>query len=239
MKQSFIFIVPLLLCLTAQSGASSLEDKYFETRDGFIRQFAKEGAPVDSEMLALAELEIQPREIIGSVNITGFPTQGRINLATLNQDAGFGQVDGLRFDSGHEILFVTTIGLLNSYLYQHKTLPTELNRLAKAEEFYRLVFDWDTAVTKFVEVPLKSTDNKSLAYAFLGLSAQDIGLYLPKTVFVFVSNGKRVFIVSATAQNTINQIPECKRVWESFEKKSSTAFDAYRASALNDQKAFD
>lgn len=239
MTKSFIFIILLQLCLTAQSDASSGEDKYLEARDGFVRKFAT-AAPAESDnQRALAELERQLRLMIGPVRIAGFPAQGRINLATLYRHDGFGQVDGLRFDSGQKILFVTTIALLKNYLNLHKTLPTELSGLAKNEEFYSLVFDWHAAVTNFVEVPINSSNNKSSAYAFLGLWAQDIGLFLPKTVFVFVSNESRVFIVSVPAQTPIYQIPECQSEWEDFEKKASAALDVFRASAFKDQKAID
>ena len=144
---------------------------------------------------------------------------------------------GLRFDSKHELLFVTTTGLLNSYLQQHKELPTELGKLAKAEEFYSLVFYWDEAVTHFAEVPVRTTNDKSFAYAFLGLWRQDIGPSPPKNLFVFFANGDRVFVVSTEVQSNIHQIAECKDVWDGFKKKSDAASAASRASELNDQKA--
>ena len=168
-----------------------------------------------------------------------FPKRGKINLETLQQDAGFGQVDGLRFGSEWEVLFVTTTGLLNAYLQKHKELPTELGKLAKAEEFYSLAFDWDAAVTHFAEVPVRTTNDKSFACAFLGLWAQDIGPFPPKHLFVFFANGDRVFVVSTEVQSNIDQIAECKDVWDGFKKKSDAASAAYQASELKDQKATD
>ena len=237
-----LLVLALFSCLSAPMTlvAASLEEKYFETRDEFIRQFSTPSSPeANSNERALSKLEKQLQMIIGPVDVAHFPKRGKINLETLQQDAGFGQVDGLRFGSEHKLLFVTTTGLLNAYLQQHKELPTELGKLAKAEEFYSSVFDWNAAVTHFAEVPVRTTNDKSFAYAFLGLWAQDIGPRLPKHLFVFFANGDRVFVVSTEVQSNIDQIAECKDVWDGFKKKSDAASAAYQASELKDQKATD
>jgi len=240
MVKAFVSIMLFLLCIAGQSEGASPQEEYLETRDGFIRQFSTASAPEPkSDEKALSKLEKQLQLIIGSIDVAHFPKRGKINLETLYQDGGFGQVDGLRFDTKHELLFVTTAGLLNSYLQQHKELPTELSKLAKAEEFYSLVFNWDVAVTHFTDVPVRTTNDKSFASAFLGLWAQDIGLFLPKHLFIFFVNGDRVFVVSAEVQSNINQIAECKDLWDKFKKKSDAAFAKYRASELKDQKAID
>jgi hypothetical protein len=244
-----LLVVALFSCWSAPMTlvAASLEEKYLETRDEFIRQFPTPSSPeadsyekVHSKLeKALSKLEKQLQLIIGPVDVAHFPKRGKINLETLRQDAGFGQVDGLRFDSKHGLLFVTTAGLLNSYLQQHKELPTEFGKLAKAEEFYSLAFWWNEAATHFAEVPVRTTNDKSFAYAFLGLWRQDIGPSPPKDLFVFFANGDRVFVVSTEVQSNIDQIAECKDVWDNFKKKSDAASAAYRASELNDQKATD
>src|SRR6266478_5969332 len=238
-----LLVVALFNCLSAPMTlvAASLEEKYFETRDNFIRQFSTPSSPeANSYEKTHSKLEKQLELIIGPVDVAHFPKRGKINLETLEQgDGGFGQVDGLRFDSKHGLLFVTTAGLLNAYLQQHKELPTELGKLAKAEEFYSLVFYWNEAVTHFAEVPVRTTNDKSFAYAFLGLWAQEIGPFPPKNLFVFFANGDRVFVVSTEVQSNIDQIAECKDVWDGFKKKSDAASAAYQASELKDQKASD
>jgi hypothetical protein len=244
-----LLAVALFSCLSARMTlvAASLEEKYFETRDEFIRQFSTASSPETDSYekahskleKALSKLEKQLQLIIGPVDVAHFPKRGKINLETLEQDAGFGQVDGLRFDSKHGLLFVTTAGLLNSYLQQHKELPTELGKLAKAEEFYSLVFYWNEAATHFAEVPVRTTNDKSFAYAFLGLWAQDIGPFPPKDLFVFFANGDRVFVVSTEVQSNIDQIAECKDVWDKVKKKSDAASAAYRELELKGQKPID
>ena len=236
-----LLALALFNCLSAPMTlvAASQEEKYFETRDNFIRQFSTASSVDDkSDEKALSQLEKQLQLIIGPVDVAHFPKRGKINLETLQQDAGFGQVDGLRFGSEYELLFVTTKGLLNAYLQQHKDLPTELGKLAKAEEFYSLAFDWDAAVTHFAEVPVRTTNDKSFAYAFLGLWGQDIGPFPPKHLFVFFANGDRVFVVSTEAKSKIDQIAECKDLWDGLKKKSDAASAADQASDLK-QKATD
>jgi hypothetical protein len=241
--------VALFSCLSAPMTlvAASLEEKYFETRDNFIRQFSTASSPeANYEKVlpklekALSKLEKQLQLIIGPVDVAHFPKRGKINLETLDQDdPGFRQVDGLRFGSEHQVLFVTTTGLLNSYLQHHKDLPTELGKLAKAEEFYSLALYWDEAVTHFAEVPVRTTNDKSFAYAFLGLWAQDIGPFPPKNLFVFFANGDRVFVMSTEVQSNIDQIAECKDLWDSLKKKSDAASAVNQASELKDQKPTD
>jgi hypothetical protein len=237
-----LLVLALLGCLSATMTlvAASLEEKYFETRDNFIRQFSTASSPEANYEKVLSKLEKQLRLIIGPVDVAHFPKRGKINLETLDQnDPGFRQVDGLRFGSEFKLLFVTTTGLLNAYLQQHKELPTELGKLAKTEEFYSLVFDWDAAVTHFAEVPVRTTNDKSFAYAFLGLWAQDIGPSPPKHLFVFFANGDRVFVVSTDVQSKIDQIAECKDLWERLKKESDAASAADQASEAKDQKPSD
>ncbi len=244
-----LLVLALFSCLSAPMTlvAASLEEKYLETRDEFIRQFSTPSSPeadsyekVHSKLeKALSKLEKQLQLIIGPVDVAHFPKRGKINLETLQQDAGFGQVDGLRFGSEDELLFVTTTGLLNAYLQQHKELPTELGKLAKAEEFYSLAFDWDAAVTHFAEVPVRTTNDKWFAYAFLGLWGQDNGPSPPKHLFVFFANGDRVFVVSTEAKSKIDQIAECKDLWERLKKESDAASAADQSSERKDEKPTD
>src|SRR5437867_4537361 len=231
--------------------AASLEEKYFETRNNFIRQFEKESTPLDSlteqdqhaldekDKHALAELEKQLKAIVGPVNVEGFPKEGKINLETLQKDYGFGQVDGLGFSAEQEHLFVTTDNLLKKYLAGEPNLPKDLAELSKTGEFYTLAFTSGEAVTYFAEIPVKSPNGKSYVRAFLGLTAQDIGPFIPKDIFVFVTNGNRILAVQSPAATEITEIPQCRNEWERFAKKSSDAMEVYRSSGFKNQKASD
>ena len=224
--------------------AASLEQKYFETRDNFIREFEKASVPIDGrdekDEHALAELEKQLKAIVGPVNVEGFPKEGKINLLTLqNDELGFGQIDGLRFSSEQEHLFVITNKILKKYLAGQPKLPKDLAELSKTGEFYLRALTAEAAVTYFAEIPVKSPNGKSYVRAFLGLTAQDIGPFIPKDIFVFVNNGNRILAVQSPAGTEITEIPQCRNEWEKFAKKKSDALEAYRSSGLNNQKAFD
>jgi len=232
--------------------AASPEEKYFETRDNFIREFEKASTPLDSlaeqdqhaldekDRHALAELEKQLKPIIGPVNVEGFPKEGKINLETLqNGDLGFGQVDGLRFTANQEYLFVTTDNILKKYLAEQPELPKDLAELSRTAEFYSCAFTSGEAVTYFAEIPVKSPNGKSDVRAFLGLTAQDIGPFIPKDVFVFVTKGNRILAVQSPAAAEITEIPQCRNEWERSAKKSSDAMEVYRSSGSNNQKASD
>ena len=148
-----LLVLALFSCLSAPMTlvAASPEEKYFETRDNFIREFEKTSTPLDSlaeqdqhaldekDRHALAELEKQLKAIVGPVNVEGFPKEGKINLETLqNGDLGFGQVDGLRFSAKQEYLFVTTDNILKKYLAEQPELPKDLAELSRTAEFYSL-----------------------------------------------------------------------------------------------------
>jgi len=240
-----LLVFALFSCLSAPMAlvAASLEEKYFETRDNFIRQFEKASVPIDvldkQDQHALAELEKQLKPIIGPVNVEGFPKEGKINLLTLENDYGFGQIDGLRFSSEQEELFVTTDNILKKYLAGQPELPKDLAKLSKTGEFYVRAITAEAAVTYFAEIPVKSANRKSYVHAFIGLTAQDIGPFIPKDIFVFVTNGNRILAVQSPAATEITEIPQCRNEWESFAKKKSDAMEVYRSSGSKNQKASD
>ena len=241
---ALVFLLSLACLLIAsaaeppESISASPEERYVETRDGFIRRFAKAMNPVDNRS-ALAELERQIRTIVGPVKIEGLPGQGKINLLTLRPEPGFAQVDGLRFNSNLESLFVTTKALLERYLAERPELPKTLLELSKNGDFYRRVFHSDAGVIYYAEVPVKSAKDHSFAHAFLGVGAQDIGPFIPNEIFVFVSKENRILLVSSPAAIEITEIPQCRSEWDKFAKKRSEALDVYRASQLKNEKAFD
>lgn len=249
-----LLVLALFSCWPAPMtpAAASPEEKYFETRDNFIREFEKASTGIDSiaeqdqhaldekDRHALAELEKQLKAIVGPVNVEGFPKDGKINLETLQKgDLGFGQVDGLGFSAEQEQLFVTTDNLLKKYLAGEPNLPKDLAELSRTGEFYTYAFTSGAAVTYFAEIPVKSPNEKSYTRAFLGLTAQDIGPFIPKDIFVFVTNGNRILAVQSPAAVEITEIPQCRNEWEKFAKKKSDANEAYQSSRLKDPKAVD
>jgi len=60
-----------------------------------------------------------------------------------------------------------------------------------------------------------------------------------KIFLFFFANGDRVFVVSTEVQSKIDQIAECKDLWERLKKESDAASAAYQASDLKDEKPTD
>jgi len=237
------FLSFLLLILTGLTACSALksqspEQRYFETRDSFIRKLENATKPVEVSP-DLGELEKQLRTIVGPVRIEGFPGQGRIDLPTLQSEFAPGQVDGLRFDSRSESLFVTTEQLLRHYLSERPELPQSLEAISKSGDFYRRVFHWDAGVVYYADVPVKSRAGQAFVHVFLGVSAQDIAPFIPNEIFVFVSTGKQIRLANAPATVEISDIPQCRREWGTFNRKASDALAMYRSSHLKNRKAIE
>jgi hypothetical protein len=226
MKKHFALIVAINLCLLTQLTASSLEEKYLETRDQYIDRFQKSSGTNDKEdKQALNELEGMLKQIIGPIKIEGFEESGKINLETLDPDwdLGFGQLDGLEFSSKDGTVVVTTDVLMKKYLKNHKDLPKNYSELFKNGNFYSDVFVSDAAGTHYGEIPIKKEN--SFTYAALGGFGQDIGPFAPDSIFVFAVLGDKIFLVSSNTQTKLPQIPECEKEWNKYQKKASEAKD--------------
>jgi hypothetical protein len=230
-------IVILTLISVSTSAVATPEEAYFKARDRYIREFEKTPNP-SKDGPALEKLEIRLREIFTPMTFEGFPGRGKINLLTLHKELGFGQVDGLRFDSGQQSILVTTHTLLAKYLDEHASFPKNIRALSKAPDFYRLAFSSDAAVTYFAEIAVESPKDQTFAHAFLGVTAQDIGPFVPSEIFVFVEKGSQIRLAYFPAAQQITDIPQCRSEWEKFEKKSSDALKTYRSSNLQNEKAF-
>lgn len=211
--------------------SASLEDQYFATRDNYIQTLSTAGTPEKpaDDRGALAVLEKKIKKIIGPVKVEGFGGEGEINLETLIEELGFGQLDGLRFNSTNASLVVTTPRLLNRYLSDGKYITKSLAALAENEAFYTAGTSSDAAVSLYAPVQLIKNNNADSAYAYLGLIAQDIGPFLPDRIFVLAKRGERIFIATLGLGERAPDIEACKKVWFDKEKKDEeAAYSAYK-----------
>lgn len=230
-------IATLLGILTAATAlaVTPLEKKYLETRDGYIRQY-KETKQWSDDSAALAELEKQIKAILGPVTIEGFSKPGKINLETLQNSMGFGQIDGLRFYSGRDLLVVTTKNLLNNYLTERPELPKDFRQLSKTGLFYRRAM-FDADITYSVELPIRSPKSGAFARAFLGATYQVLMPKIPTDIYIFVYEDERIFLVKSDAEVKISDIPSCRLEWDKYSNKSADAYEAYQRSEHKDKKA--
>jgi hypothetical protein len=68
---------------------------------------------------------------------------------------------------------------------------------------------------------------------------QDIGPSAPDEILAASVQGGRVYIVSQQVEGKTKEIPVCTEIWNKALKDSEVLFEAYKASGLKDEKAFD
>jgi hypothetical protein len=144
--------------------------------------------------------------------------------------------DGLRFSVKQEYLFVTTDNILKNYLAGRPELPKDLAELSRTGEFYVSPLRRMRLLRTLQRSRSRVRTGKSYVRAFLGLTAQDTGPFIPKEIFVFVTNGNRILAVCSRAATQIREILQCRNKWERFAKKRSDAYEVYRSSGLNNQR---
>jgi hypothetical protein len=234
-----LWILSFLLCSQVIScgGGPSSVDEYISTRDRYIEEIERQGDSAD-ETGALADLERRLVSIVGPVEIDGFDKPARSNLATLYKEMGFGQLDGLRFDSDVESVSVTTKQLLDRYLAEKPTFPKALLELAKHEEFYLRALTEDAAVTYYAEMPLSSPDEKTFVHAFMGLVSQDTGPFPPSDLFVLFTHGDYVFVAKGRVESDTTTIQSCQEEYEDAAERNDEEFVACYSKEAKHQAFF-
>ena len=107
-------IAAFVLC-TPGSALSDNTAAYLAARDRYIVEY--KSRPADSPMdHPLADLDRRLKRIIPSWRSSGFPAEGRINLCCLQQDLGFGMLDGLRYQAKGTEVIVTTPTLIRDWI---------------------------------------------------------------------------------------------------------------------------
>jgi hypothetical protein len=242
-----IVLALLMALVPAVAAAASLEAGYFSSRAAYIKKFQKPGefndARIKEHELALAELLKQLRQIVGPLDLKGVAAESKINLDTLIKgDEGFGMLDGVVHASEDDKIriVVTTDRLLKRWLQEHHNwwrdgnVPTEVNKALQSESFYTQAISTDSAVSKYVELPIKKPAKASFAFAMLNTRTQTDGPRPADNVIVSVVQGGRVYVVSAAAAVAVGPIAKCDAVWQEYEQKAQ---DAYAAGAQSDAKA--
>jgi hypothetical protein len=231
-------LIGILALLPAVAMAASPEQAYLAARDAEIRRLTALSNPNPSadrvlkeHERAVAELGKQLKRIIGSsaLALPGLPAEGKSNNDTLTKgDQGFGLLDGLVYWSGDykTQVVVTTEGLFKVWLREHRkwwrdnNVPEDPAKALRHDSFYTQAVNADAAVSKFAELPIKKPATASLAFAMLGMSAQDVGPWEPEEVRVAVLQGGKLYLVRVAAAAKIGPFPACKAVWDQAQKKA-------------------
>lgn len=191
---------------------------------------------------ALADLETRLRAIVGPVSVTGFG-DAKINLETLQQELGFGYLDGLvvRSPDSTSSVVVTTEALFAAWLRGHKDfwkgtpMPQTIAAAVRAEAFYTQGLSTDAAMVSYGELPVKKPAGASFAFAILGARTQDQSPEAPDQIFVTVVKAGRVFVATVPLAVAIKPDPSCAALRASFAKRAKAARESGRAEALEQQ----
>ena len=218
-----------LLWLTPAARAATPEDAYIAARDAVIAKIAAleakkdESAADEAQRLARADLEKRLQDIIGEIDVEGFPKKGVLNLESLSRsDIGFEMLDGLRFskdDNGPQIV-VTTDGLLDRWLRgeadwwkkTHKTPPGAESAL-RDDEFFGVAVNSDAAFSKTTDIPIATPAGATFALARLGGWAQDIGPNPNQQIVVVLRKDGNTLIETGDAEK-MPAFPACEAIWK-------------------------
>jgi hypothetical protein len=221
-------LVAALIGLAPAAEAASPEDVYFAARDAYIARFKAIGdaQKIDDDALkqhdlAIVELGKLLQPVVGPVTIENFPAPAKSNLDSLFEgDQGFGLLDGLRYSSAEDktYILVTTDAVLAHWLREHKdwwgpkvaNVPQEIAAALQSEAFYTQALQTDSAISKYLDLPIAKPAQAKCVVAMLVARAQDIGPRMPDELIVALVRGGRVFVVSAPANATLAPLPACQ-----------------------------
>lgn len=157
-------------------------------------------------------------------------------------------LDGLRYAKGDDgpSLLATTRGLVERWLQSRAAetdeslkLPAGIDEALKLDAFYTQAIGSDAAFTGTLDFPLKKPEGADMVIARLGGWTQDIGPIYDQQVIVTLVKGKSVMIASAPAAPPVPKIAACEAVWTAADAAAQKFQQAYQASDLKDEKAFD
>src|SRR5258706_6175447 len=254
MKYSYFFIgLALLNSCNVNSKKSKLvesvissdsitdkEAEYLKTRDAYIEQFKplqKAGLDTLDRMDDRARLHLEGmlHEILKD---SKFSRQGKNNLITLQGYLGFGMMDGLSFEKDSMKIFYTSKNLLFDYSKFNGSIH-QLDKLTSDDLPH--IFHWtvlsDAFVTNFSSMKLASSKNID-AYVMIGQVGNMSGPGPPQNLFALASDGQFVYVIEKELKAQINELPQCKAVWDSFGTEVQTSVEKYDTAFEHYRKCF-
>jgi hypothetical protein len=252
-----LLLIALLLVAPLACEASPLEDAYFAARDDYIAKLKAidDAGKLDDDTpklhkRALEQLGKLTQPIVRPVALKGFAADAKTNLDSLHTgDFGFGLLDGLNYASagGKTHIVVTTESLFDHWLREHRywwgpkteNVPQEVDAALRSEAFYTQALQTDSAISRYVELPVVKPTRAKFAFAMLIARTQILGPRTPDELMVSVVWGGRVFVINASTRTRVKPIAACDAIWKQSERKLAEAQDAYIASQLEDKELFE
>src|SRR3984957_1590556 len=157
-------VLTALLVPPIAAAAVSPEDAYLAARDRYIASFKTTASAKDEKAafarqdMAVRDLELRLKSMVGPFSASGFPAEGKLNLVSLfPDDIGFGMLDGLVYGEGESAksIVMSTDGLLDKWLLGHPKagskvdIPTSAAAAVKTADFYAQAVNSDAAAANY------------------------------------------------------------------------------------------
>jgi hypothetical protein len=244
---------PALLCFSLlfpacgaplPGGATTPADAYLAARDRMVAEFSMPGASDKDQASALSYLERRLQSLVPPWQAPGFSAKAVINLASLTpDDAGYGQLDGLRYASVDASAVVTTPPLLKHWLAEHRawwpgkeSVPQVAEAAFHSEAFYTQAVSPDAAMSSYGELPVPGKN----AVIQLAVFSQDLTFDTgPDTIVVAAVRGDRVFVAQQKLAIGTKPVAVCQAAMKQALAQSEAEMNAYGASRLKDRASFD
>jgi hypothetical protein len=236
----------LLIISISVFGQTNKELEYLKVRDNYIRYF-KDISVINRDLTkidrqdndSLIVLEKILREVLKGSKIDSVVSYGKINLETLQQDLGFGMLDGLvlnKYSSNSLQIFVTSRALFFDSFKSQKINSIDNLTPRQLDDILTALVS-DAHATVFYSEKISSTKSNQVYWGIETIS-QDIGRYTPDIIFTLISNGNYIYIIQKYLDKPINGIKDCQAIYDSIYSKSENYFMTYQASNLQDTTAF-
>ncbi len=236
----------LLIISVSVFGQTNKELEYFNVRDNYINYFKnisvinRDWTKTDKQDKdSLLVLEKKLREVLKGSKIDSVVRYGKINLETLQQDLGFGMLDGLvlnKYSSNSLQIFVTSKELFFDYFKSQQINSIDNLTPRQLDDILTSLVS-DAHSTVFYSEKISST-NSNQVYGGIETIAQDFGRFTPDIIFALKSNGNYIYIIQKYLDKPINGMKDCQAIYDSIYSDSEKHFMTYQASNLQDTTAF-
>ena len=149
---------------------------------------------------------------------------GNNNLSILNEDMGFGMLDGLNMVHDSLIVFGTTKNLFFYYFMNNKINQLDQLTAKDLQKIFNSAFYSDERIVSLATVKMPSTNNIQV-YGIAGVVTNGEAFGPPDQIAVLVANDKYVYLVVKAADTKLNEIKECRKIWDSLKLKPNDSDD--------------
>jgi hypothetical protein len=236
----------LLIISVSVFGQTNKELEYLKVRDNYISYFKNISVinrdwtktdKQDSDSLLVLEKKL--REVLKGSKIDSVVKYGKINLETLQQDLGFGMLDGLvlnKYSSNSLQIFVTSKPLFFD-CFKSQQINSIDNLTPRQLDDILTALVSDAHATVFYSENISSNKSNQV-YGGIVTIAQDIGRFTPDIIFALISNGNYIYIIQKYLDKPIKEMKDCQAIYDSIYSNSQEYFKSYQSSNLQDTAAF-